>query len=62
MPKMASGYFTLTAFKRRQPRCRCGPVEAARAGDEQLIIDLRAIPAALLKASVDVADKFVLTG
>ncbi|HMC09960.1 MAG TPA: S41 family peptidase, partial [Pirellulaceae bacterium] len=57
------GYFKLTSFQKTTSR----DVDAAlwklhEQGMKQLIIDLRGNPGGLLKASVDVADKFVYDG
>jgi carboxyl-terminal processing protease len=57
------GYFKLTSFQKTTSR----DVDAAlwklhEQGMRQLIIDLRGNPGGLLKAAVDVADKFVYDG
>ncbi len=57
------GYFKLTSFQKTTSR----DVDAAlwklhEQGMKQLIIDLRGNPGGLLKAAVDVADKFVYEG
>jgi len=57
------GYFKLTSFQKTTAR----DVDAAlwklhEQGMKQLIIDLRGNPGGLLKASVDVADRFVYDG
>jgi carboxyl-terminal processing protease len=57
------GYFKITSFQKTTSR----DVDAAlwklhQQGMKQLIIDLRGNPGGLLKASVDVADKFVYDG
>ena len=57
------GYFKLTSFQKTTSR----DVDAAlwklhEQGMRQLVIDLRGNPGGLLKASVDVADKFVYDG
>jgi carboxyl-terminal processing protease len=57
------GYFKLTSFQKTTPR----DVDAAlwklhEQGMRSLVIDLRGNPGGLLKAAVDVADKFVMDG
>jgi carboxyl-terminal processing protease len=57
------GYFKLTSFQKTTPR----DVDAAlwklhEKGMRSLVIDLRGNPGGLLKAAVDVADKFVMDG
>ncbi len=57
------GYFKLTSFQKTTPR----DVDAAlwklhELGMRSLVIDLRGNPGGLLKAAVDVADKFVMDG
>jgi carboxyl-terminal processing protease len=57
------GYFRITSFQKTTPR----DVDAALwklhdQGMRSLIIDLRGNPGGLLKAAVDVADKFVMDG
>lgn len=62
-PQFGVGYFKLTSFQKTTSR----DVDAAlwklhEQGMRQLIIDLRGNPGGLLKAAVDVADKFVYEG
>jgi carboxyl-terminal processing protease len=62
-PAYGVGYFKLTSFQKTTSR----DVDAAlwklhEQGMRQLIIDLRGNPGGLLKAAVDVADKFVYDG
>ncbi|MCC6493354.1 MAG: S41 family peptidase [Pirellulales bacterium] len=62
-PRYGVGYFKLTSFQKTTSR----DVDAAlwklhELGMRQLIIDLRGNPGGLLKAAVDVADKFVYDG
>jgi carboxyl-terminal processing protease len=62
-PAAGIGYFKLTSFQKTTSR----DVDAALwklhgQGLRHLIIDLRGNPGGLLKASVDVADKFVMDG
>ncbi len=62
-PQYGVGYFKLTSFQKTTSR----DVDAAlwklhEQGMRQLIIDLRGNPGGLLKAAVDVADKFVYEG
>ena len=62
-PAAGIGYFKLTSFQKTTSR----DVDAAlwnlhSQGLRHLIIDLRGNPGGLLKASVDVADKFVMDG
>src|SRR4029453_14121113 len=62
-PENGIGYFKLTSFQKTTSR----DVDAAlwtlhQQGMKQLIIDLRGNPGGLLKAAVDVADKFVYDG
>ena len=62
-PQYGVGYFKLTSFQKTTSR----DVDAAlwklhEQGMRQLIIDLRGNPGGLLKAAVDVADKFVYDG
>jgi carboxyl-terminal processing protease len=62
-PQFGVGYFKLTSFQKTTSR----DVDAAlwklhEQGMRQLIIDLRGNPGGLLKAAVDVADKFVYDG
>ncbi len=62
-PSAGIGYFKLTSFQKTTSR----DVDAALwklhgQGLRHLIIDLRGNPGGLLKASVDVADKFVMDG
>ncbi len=57
------GYFKITSFQKTTPR----DVDAAlwklhEQGMRSLVIDLRGNPGGLLKAAVDVADKFVMDG
>jgi len=57
------GYFKITSFQKTTPR----DVDAAlwklhEKGMRSLVIDLRGNPGGLLKAAVDVADKFVMDG
>ena len=57
------GYFKIASFQKTTPR----DVEAAlwklhEQGMRSLIVDLRGNPGGLLKAAVDVADKFVMDG
>lgn len=57
------GYFKLTSFQKTTPR----DVDAAlwklhEQGMRSLVIDLRGNPGGLLKAAVEVADKFVMDG
>ena len=57
------GYFKITSFQKTTPR----DVDAALwklhdQGMRSLVIDLRGNPGGLLKAAVDVADKFVMDG
>lgn len=57
------GYFRITSFQKTTPR----DVDAALwklhdQGMRSLVIDLRGNPGGLLKAAVDVADKFVMDG
>lgn len=62
-PQYGIGYFKLTSFQKTTSR----DVDAAlwklhRQGMRYLILDLRGNPGGLLKAAVDVADKFVYDG
>jgi carboxyl-terminal processing protease len=62
-PQAGIGYFKITSFQKTTSR----DVDAALwklndQGMRQLIIDLRGNPGGLLKAAVDVADKFVYDG
>lgn len=62
-PQYGIAYFKLTSFQKTTSR----DVDAAlwklhRQGMRQLILDLRGNPGGLLKAAVDVADKFVYDG
>lgn len=62
-PQTGVGYFKLTSFQKTTPR----DVDAAlwklhEQGMKSLVIDLRGNPGGLLKAAVDVADKFVNEG
>jgi carboxyl-terminal processing protease len=62
-PQAGVGYFKLTSFQKSTPR----DVDAAlwklhEQGMKSLVIDLRGNPGGLLKAAVDVADKFVADG
>jgi carboxyl-terminal processing protease len=62
-PQYGVGYFKLTSFQKTTSR----DVDAAlwklhEQGMKQLIIDLRGNPGGLLKAAVEVADKFVYDG
>jgi carboxyl-terminal processing protease len=62
-PQYGIGYFKLTSFQKTTSR----DVDAAlwklhEQGMKQLVIDLRGNPGGLLKAAVDVADKFVYDG
>ena len=62
-PAYGTGYFKLTSFQKTTSR----DVDAAlwklhEQGMRQLIIDLRGNPGGLLKAAVEVADKFVNDG
>ncbi|MFN0021573.1 MAG: S41 family peptidase [Pirellulaceae bacterium] len=57
------GYFKITSFQKTTPR----DVDAAlwklhEKGMRSLVIDLRGNPGGLLKAAVDIADKFVMDG
>ena len=57
------GYFKITSFQKTTPR----DVDAAlwklhEQGMRSLVIDLRGNPGGLLKAAVDIADKFVMDG
>jgi carboxyl-terminal processing protease len=62
-PAAGIGYFKLTSFQKTTPR----DVDAAlwklhEQGMKKLVIDLRGNPGGLLKAAVEVADKFVNEG